>query len=82
MNTVFNAAASEFELLTMEIQDLVDIIEDQNLPDHPRACADLRLAMLQSNCNMAVSIMHAQVLKMDIDEVLAEIDNNLSNQCN
>jgi len=75
MNVFLNAAYAELELLEIEIKDLEDIINDDSLPEVPRAQAALRI-----ECNMnGVCMIHSRIEKhikdIPIDIVLNEINN-------
>ncbi|SEM65704.1 hypothetical protein SAMN05192574_101359 [Mucilaginibacter gossypiicola] len=74
MNVFLNAAFSELELLEMENQDLEDIINDESIPEVPRAMAGLRLEGNMMTICMLNSRIDKHIENMPIDILINEIN--------
>ncbi|MDB4919824.1 hypothetical protein [Mucilaginibacter sp.] len=79
MNTLLlRAALSELELLKFEIIDLKEIIADEGLPDFHRTAATIRLNLQQRSVVTLKTMINVELDMVDINEVLDEVNNNLS----
>lgn len=82
MTKLLNAAMQEMELLQMENEDLQTVVDDSEIAEVSRMSADMRLTLNNTSIDTLQCIIRRQLEQMPVDELLSDIENNLSDQRN
>jgi len=82
MTITLLAALNEYELILLEMDDLVQIAANKKLIPLGRAGAEVRLITLNEALVTNEAIIRQLLEKMPAEELLHDITHNLSNKCN
>lgn len=74
MSLLITAAFSEFELLVAEIEGLLDILREDDLPEIARLGAMIRLNMMETGLKNLESMIRQELILIDVDHVLEQVE--------